>query len=144
MSDETPIDAAARALLAKSRRSFLFTLRADGSPTAHPMTAQFEGRRLAFSTYRKSVKARNAQRDPRTCTLVLEAYPGPGAAVVYRGPAEAVEGDAAAALLDAGNRSKRPITPGVAKRAMNRLAEGKRIVLAVAPEEVARLPGRED
>ena len=72
------LDPEAEALLAKARRVFLFTLRADGSPTAHPMTGNFVGGRLAFSTYRKAVKTRNAQRDPRTCSLALEGYAGAG------------------------------------------------------------------
>jgi PPOX class probable F420-dependent enzyme len=139
LSERDPIDPAARELLARSRRSFLFTLRADGSPTAHPMTAQFEGSKLAFSTYRKSIKTRNAQRDPRTCTLVLEAYPGPGRTLVYRGAAEIVEGDAAVSMLDTAKRSHSATAPSLAQRSIDRLAEGKRIVLAIDPEEVLQL-----
>jgi hypothetical protein len=130
----------AEALLEKSRRVFLLTLRADGSPTAHPMTGIFARGRLAFSTYRKAAKARNAARDPRSCSLALEGYDGAGArAVVYRGSAQLLEGEAAVALLGGGGAAAGPVTSGTSARATARLAEGKRVVLAVDPSEVELL-----
>jgi hypothetical protein len=140
VSGKPSIPAEASALLAKSRRVFLLTLRADGSPTAHPMTGVFARGQLAFSTYRKAAKTRNALRDPRTCSLALEGYGGAGArAVVYRGPARALEGEPAAELLGGGGAAAGPVTGGVSGRATARLAEGKRVVLAVEPAEVELL-----
>lgn len=55
-------------------RSFLFSLRRDGSPTAHPMTALVNAGALVFTTYRKSAKARNLERDARACALLLDGY----------------------------------------------------------------------
>jgi len=134
------LDPEAEALLAKGRRVFLFTLRADGSPTAHPMTGNFVGGRLTFSSYRKAVKTRNAQRDPRTCSLVLEGYAGAGPrAVVYRGDACMLEGEAAAGALGGGSAAAGPVSGGVSSRASSRLVEGKRVVLSIAPDEVALL-----
>jgi hypothetical protein len=144
VSEGSAIAPEARALLARSRRVFLLTLRADGSPTAHPMTGVFARDRLAFSTYRKAAKTRNALRDPRTCSLALEGYDGAGArAVVYRGPARALEGEQAAELFGGGAAAAGPVSGGVAGRATARLAEGKRVVLAVEPAEVEllRAPG---
>ena len=140
MSDANEIPTEASALLAQSRRVFLLTLRPDGSPTAHPMTGNFARGRLAFSSYRKAAKTRNAVRDPRSCALALEGYAGAGArAVVTRGRLQLLEGEAAAELLGAGGAAARPGNPGVAKRASDRLAEGKRVVLAIEPAEVELL-----
>jgi CTP:molybdopterin cytidylyltransferase MocA len=60
--------------LGRHARSFLFSLRKDGSPTAHPMTALVNRGALVFTTYRKSAKAHNLARDPRFCTLLLDGY----------------------------------------------------------------------
>jgi pyridoxamine 5'-phosphate oxidase-like protein len=145
MSDPEGMDPEAEALLAKARRVFLFTLRADGSPTAHPMTGVFASRRLAFSTYRKAVKTRNAARDPRTCSLVLENYAGAGQrAVVYRGRAQLLEGEEALhAFSGGGGSAAGPVSSGISSRASNRLAQGKRVMLQIEPEEVEllRAPG---
>lgn len=140
MSDSARIEPEALALLAKSRRVVLLTLRPDGSPTAHPMTGTFARGRLAFSSYRKAAKTRNVARDPRTCSLALEGYDGAGTrAVVYRGDASVLEGEAAAEMLGGSGAAARPVIAGVAKRATDRLAEGKRVVLAIDPAEIELL-----
>ncbi len=124
--------------LARSRRGLLLTLRRDGSPTAHPMTALEVDGRLAYNTYRKSAKARNIARDPRTCSLVLSGWEGDALeALVYKGPAREIEAAAAAPAEAA--RAELPVENSVAKRAQERLASGKRVMLAVDPEEVGRL-----
>jgi len=144
MSEKRAIPPEAGALLAKSRRVFLLTLRADGSPTAHPMTGVFARSELAFSTYRKAAKTRNALRDPRTCSVALEGYDGAGScAVVYRGPARALEGAEAAEILGGTSAAAGSVSGGVAGRATARLAEGKRVVLAVEPAEVELLRARQ-
>jgi hypothetical protein len=101
------------------------------------MTGIFADGRLAFSTYRKAVKTRNALRDPRTCSLALEGYPGAGAsAVVVRGEARVVEGEAAARKLAGGGAAAGPVSKDIASRSSARLAEGKRVVLVIEPREV--------
>src|SRR5262245_53884483 len=62
------------AFLGRYTRAFLFTRRKDGSPTIHPMIAFFADGRVTMSTYRKSVKARNVERDPRAACLVVNGY----------------------------------------------------------------------
>jgi CTP:molybdopterin cytidylyltransferase MocA len=71
---ELPLPTDALALLDQHARSFLLTLRKDGSPTAHPMTALLDAGRLIFTTYRKSAKAKNLERDPRLSVLLLDGY----------------------------------------------------------------------
>ncbi|HWL41881.1 MAG TPA: pyridoxamine 5'-phosphate oxidase family protein [Ilumatobacter sp.] len=51
-------------------RTFLVTLRKDGSPTCHPM-ARFHARgELYLNMYASSAKHRNLTRNPRVCCLV--------------------------------------------------------------------------
>lgn len=51
-------------------RTFLVSLRKDGSPTCHPM-ARFHARgELYLNMYASSVKHRNLSRDQRVCCLV--------------------------------------------------------------------------
>jgi general stress protein 26 len=69
-----PDDAAA--FLARYSRAFLLTRRRDGSPTIHPMVAFFDDGRVTMTTYRKSAKARNVERDPRAAVLVHAERPG--------------------------------------------------------------------
>src|SRR5215472_8052093 len=87
--------AAIDALLARSTRAFLISLRRDGSPTAHPMTGLSGDGRMLFNTYRKSAKARNLERDPRAAVVVVDGYADPAPQAV------AVEGEA---KLDAPER----------------------------------------
>ncbi len=136
-----PLSPEVEAFLAKSGRSFFVTQRADGSPTAHPMTALFSGGRLVYNTYRKSVKARNAQRDPRTCSLLLADYEETSEhALVYKGSARPVD----PASLGPGGL---PTTPRARARASSvapsranaRLQEGKRILLGIDAEQTVLL-----
>ena len=131
------------AFLKESRRGFLLTLRRDGSPTSHPMTAVFSGGRLTYNAYRKSVKATNVDRDPRTCSLVLFDYESaPKYAVVYKGSAHPLapsefEVESGGAIRTAG-----AVDGSISERASARLAEGKRVLLSVDAEEVAFLGGK--
>jgi nitroimidazol reductase NimA-like FMN-containing flavoprotein (pyridoxamine 5'-phosphate oxidase superfamily) len=128
------------AFLAASGRGFLLTLRRDGSPTAHPMTALLSAGRLAYSTYRKSAKARNALRDPRTCSLVLGDYgSGEARAVVYKGLARELEPQERELPGRAGTEPARRLASSITSRAQERLSSGKRVLLGVEPREVGFL-----
>ncbi|MEE9285772.1 MAG: pyridoxamine 5'-phosphate oxidase family protein [Dehalococcoidia bacterium] len=125
--------------LASHSRTFLLTLRPDGSPTAHPMTGLYNNGALSFSTYRKSAKTRNVQRDPRAACLVTTTHDDPDfQAVVFRGPARVLESQEMP-------QRRRPtgdtpsVSSGTASRATKRLKSGKRIILEVAPELVGFL-----
>ena len=126
----------AAAFLARSGRAFLITLRADGSPTAHPMTALVADDRLAYNTYRKSAKARNATRDPRTCSLLLEDYePSLDRALVYKGRAREIDPARAELKRRAPAQPTRQLSTTVPDRANARLEEGKRMLLSIDPDE---------
>jgi hypothetical protein len=128
------------AFLAESGRGFLLTLRRDGSPTAHPMTALFVAGRLAYNTYRKSAKARNARRDPRTCSLVLGDYgAGEARAVVYRGEARELDPREVELPRRAGTAPARRLAGSITSRVQERLASGKRVLLGIEPREVGFL-----
>jgi len=142
MSDESapPLAPDVAAFLAASRRSILVTLRPDGSPTAHPMTALCAAGRLAYNTYRKSAKARNAERDPRTCSLVLAGYDGSlERALVYKGTARILDPASLELTSPASARPAGAPESGVPSRAVARLREGKRVLLGVDPDEVVML-----
>jgi len=130
----------ARAFLEKSGRGFFVTLRRDGSPTVHPMTALFSGGQLVYTTYRKSAKARNAARDPRTCSLVLADYDDePTCALVYKGRAHSVDPERFAPAQTASTRPSRQTAASIGERANARLQEGKRVLLGIDADEIALL-----
>jgi len=110
-------------------RSFLLTLRADGSPTAHPMTALLEEGALVFNTYRKSAKARNVERDRRLAVVLLDGYDA-AAGEGRRG--FALEGEGEVCRVE-GHTEQRGSGPEVAaaqrERVGERLREGKRIFI---------------
>ncbi len=115
------------------------TLRPDGSPTVHPMTALWSGGRLVYNTYRKSAKARNAARDPRTCSLLLADYDDSlERALVYKGRATALDPDLEVSR-PASTRPARAVGSSVPDRAIARVREGKRVLLGVSAEETAML-----
>ncbi len=84
--EDVPIPSEVNEFLENNSRTFLFTLRKDGWPTAHPMVGFYKQGRLSFSTYRKSVKTRNVERDDRIACLVTTRHDDPDfRAVVLRG-----------------------------------------------------------
>jgi len=123
-------------------RSFLLTVRKDGSPTAHPMTALLDAGRLVFNTYRKSAKARNLERDPRLSAVLLAGYAGDAAGTPegfeVRGngsmrqrdglPAGAVRAGATGAT-----------SASVGERVDARMKEGRRVEIDVEHAEIRRL-----
>ena len=124
-----------KAHLAEHTRAFILTLRRDGSPTAHPMTALGEPSELVFNTYRKSAKARNIQRDARVGVLYIDGYD------TSRPSGFAVEGrgEIRVAAQLPGRRTDQPVTQALADRTNARLAAGKRILIDVTPERVRRV-----
>lgn len=131
--------------LASSGRAFLVTLRSDGSPTIHPMTALTSGGRLVYNTYRKSAKARNAARDPRTCSLLLSGYDDSlERALVYKGRIQMLDSPDVEITRPEVTRPKstRPapaVASSIPERVADRLQEGKRVLLGVDAEETAML-----
>jgi PPOX class probable F420-dependent enzyme len=74
------------AYLREQRRIILITIGPDGMP--HPMPMNYgvdEAGRVVFSTFRKSQKVRNVERDPRASLLVESGatYPELKAVILY-------------------------------------------------------------
>ena len=107
-------------------RTFLFSLRKDGSPTGHPMKPSYSEGALYFNTYRKAPKARNMFRDSRVCCLVATRHNDPNfRAVLFRGKAEHIDWQ----LLP------RP-SVGEGLGSQDRLRTGLRIIFKLTPEQV--------
>ena len=122
------------AFLGRHTRVFLLTRRRDGSPTMHPMTGFFADGRITMSTYRKSAKARNVERDPRAACLIVNGYGSADVrAVLVRGRAALRRAEAAA--FPAAGHETPAVSASVAGRVAERMASGKRVFLDVAPDE---------
>ncbi|MBW2231141.1 MAG: pyridoxamine 5'-phosphate oxidase family protein [Deltaproteobacteria bacterium] len=88
--DRAPIPVDAEQFMQGNGRTFMVTLRKDGSPTGHPM-AGFFGGALYLNMYGASAKSRNLERDDRICCVVTnpsDARDFEG--TVYRGTARKV------------------------------------------------------
>jgi CTP:molybdopterin cytidylyltransferase MocA len=136
----TALPAALREFLAEHSRAYILSLRPDGSPTAHPMTALVGGGDgLVFNTYRKAVKARNVARDPRVAAVYLDGYDKPTPrGFVVEGRGELRQADQ---LPAARGRSAGPVSESVASRASARLQSGKRVLIDIEPVRVRPLEG---
>jgi PPOX class probable F420-dependent enzyme len=131
------IPAPVERFLGAHTRTFLITVRPDGSPACHPMVGLWHDGALHLNTYRKSAKARNLLREPRVaCVIVTDDDDPHFRGVVLRGRAEVL------ASPPPTSGSARP--PGVGRAVTGlvqaRLAEGKRVVFRVVPDDV-RLVG---
>jgi len=127
----------AEAFLREHTRTFLLTLRPDGAPTCHPMVGFWQDGALWLNTYRKSAKARNVIRSPRVaCVVVTDDADPQFRGVVLRGRAEIVE----SAALPSGTARTPAVGGDVARLVQARLAEGKRVVVRIVPDEM-RLVG---
>jgi len=154
LSDRIAIPEDAAGFMEKHRRTFMITLRKDGSPTAHPM-AGFFGGSLYLNTYGASAKAKNLGRDERICCLVTN--PSDSAefeAAVYRGRARVVpveevfaedvpEGLAWARNPRSAGSQEKPDIPPESDRKIGdtagRVTRGKRVIFEIVPREVGMI-----
>jgi hypothetical protein len=126
------------AFLQANRRCFLLGLRADGSPTGWPMIGIYERGSLEFSTYGRSQKVLDFERNHNACCLV--APEGGDRALVLRGTIAVVTGH-----LDGTAGSE--VLPGVkvdaaiSETAQARAASGKRVTLRLTPHEARFIAG---
>jgi PPOX class probable F420-dependent enzyme len=131
VSSRPVIPPAAERFLRTHTRAFLVTRRPDGAPACHPMVGLWHDGALYMNTYRKSAKMRNIAHEPRVACVVLTADDDPAfAAVVLRGRAELVS------TLPRPDAPAAPVGEDVVRRVQTRLADGKRVVVRVVPEEV--------
>ena len=132
------IPPAADAFLRNHPRTFLLTVRPDGAPACHPMVGLWRDGALWMNTYRTSAKARNVARDARAaCVVVTDDDAAEVRGVVLRGRVEVV----ADGGRPGGSGLRRPEHVGedVARRVQARLAEGKRVLLRLVPDDVRLL-----
>jgi len=108
----------------KGKRAFLFGLRADGSPTCHPMVGIEQDGALHFNTYRTSAKAQNFLREPRAAAVVLDDWTTP--------PAEAKT------LAGVMHEVEPPVAPGSEAAGGEVAASGPATVPASVTERVQR------
>jgi hypothetical protein len=127
-----------QAFLRANRRAFLLGLRADGSPTGWPMIGIYNGEGIEFSTYARSQKVRDFQRNPMAGCLVAPA--DSDRALMLRGTVEVLPGHPE-------GRMEPEVTPGVsvdpeiAETARARATTGKRVTLRFTPHEVRFITG---
>jgi len=158
--DREEITEEAGDFMAANRRTFMITLRNDGSPTAHPM-AGFFGGRLYLNAYGKSAKARNLGRDDRICCVVTnpsdaESFQG----ALYSGRARPLTVDEVFAdqvpdglawarnPRSQGSQDQPDIPPETDRKigdTAGRISRGVRIIFEVSPDQVGMLSDlRED
>ena len=154
MGDRSRIPEDARRFMENNRRTFMITLRKDGSPTGHPM-AGFFGGSLYLNMYGASVKARNLGRDNRICCVVTNPSDAePFQAAVYKGTARALPVEEVFAdnvptgLAWARNPSsqgsqEQPDIPPEDQRKIGdtagRVKRGRRVIYEITPEEVGMI-----
>jgi hypothetical protein len=143
-----------QSFLRENIRAIMVTVREDGSPTGHPMSAFFGVNGLYFNTYGKSPKARNLRQDPRMCCLVTTFEPPvERQSLLVRGVARFVPNDEREHFGDEDGRRRArlasPLSGGSSgpiedpreaerrrARAAERVAEGKRVIFELMPVEV--------
>ena len=120
------------AFLQEHRRTFFITLRSDGTPTVHPMTGLYNQGSLHYTSYRRSAKNRNIERDARVCCLALNGYDAEQVrAVTLKGVARIREG--------AEMPQRRPVQgvePSSASRARRAIRAGRRVIIEIVPAGV--------
>ena len=122
------------AFLGRHTRVYLLTRRRDGSPMIHPMTGFFADGRVTMSTYRKSAKARNVERDARAACLVVNGYGKEDVrGVLVRGRGSLRQ--ATMAIPASGDSEAPKVSGSVTERIAERMASGKRVFLDVEPDE---------
>ena len=117
-------------------RTFLVTIRDDGAPACHPMVAVWRDGALYMTTYRKSAKVAHLMREPRVACLVVTADDDPQfRGVALRGRACVLP--AGTTMPGVEDLSVAPVVGAdVSRRVATRVAEGKRIVVRVAVQDV--------
>lgn len=137
----TGVPEEAERFLAAHARAFLLVRRADGWPTGYPMLGLWRDGALHFSTYAKSAKVRNLERDDRVCCLVTsdDEDDPEFRAVLVRGRAEVLPGAELPSGRGADEQAAagRGVPEGIVERSRERLRAGKRVLVRVVPERVS-------
>ena len=127
------------AFLRESSRTFLLALRADGSPTGWPMVGLYPGEVLEFSTYGRSQKVRDFERNPSACCVVAPVESDQ--ALVLRGTTAIAEGQHEPSTGGASPPPDIKVADGIGEGARARMKSGKRVVLRFTPDTTEFIPG---
>jgi hypothetical protein len=127
------------AFLCAHTRAFLLGTRADGSPTGWPMVGLYQDDTLEFSTYRRSQKVKDFERNPRACCVVAPA--DGDRALVLRGQCHVITEQSAPTTRVTETPSDVRVPDAIAGRARARMESGKRLVLRFTPTETRFVPG---
>ena len=126
------------AYLREQRRIILITIGPDGMPHPMPMNYGVDGEgRVIFSTFRKSQKVRNVERDPRASLLVESGatYPELKAVILYCAVEIVDDPEAMRPLMSvmrATSEVSASIDPG--RKAQIEASMAKRVVLRCTPQ----------
>ena len=134
-----PIGPEADEFLRAHSRTFLLATRADGSPTGWPMVGLYPGGALEFSTYGRSRKVVDLERNPAACCVV--APEDSDRALVLRGTASVVEGRHEPSTGGDDVRGDIEVAEGIGERARERMKSGKRVLLRFTPTSATFIPG---
>lgn len=127
--------------LRRNTRTFLLTIRPDGSPTGHPMIGLYRRGALYFSTYGKSAKVRNLSAHPRVCCVVTTPDDETDfRAAVVHGVADVLP-PGSSIPAEEGTTLPAEVPSDVSGRSQERLRQGKRVVVRVQPEDATFLDG---
>src|SRR5581483_11453607 len=133
LSNEMTLAPDVEEFLRTHTRTMLVTLRSDGSPTVHPMVGLWGDDALWFNTYRKSVKVKNIERDPRVCCVVLggdDELVRP--AVVIHGNAEVMPpGTLMPTITDGSVPRPSQVSDAIVRKVSDRVKTSTRILVRV-------------
>jgi len=127
------------AFLRENSRTFLLAVRADGFPTAWPMVGLYPGDGLEFSTYGRSQKVRDFERNPNACCVVAPV--DSHQALVLRGTAVVAKGQHEPRTGGASPPPDIKVADGIGEGARARMKSGKRVVLQFTPTATEFIPG---
>jgi hypothetical protein len=127
------------AFLRAHSRTFLLATRADGSPTGWPMVSLYPGEVMEFSTYGRSQKVRDFERNPEAGCVIAPL--DSDRALVMRGRAEVAEGQHEPSTGGDSPPRDIKVADGVGERARARMRSGKRVVLRFTPTSAEFIPG---
>ena len=103
------------------------------------MVGLYPGGTLEFSTYGRSRKVVDLQRNPAACCVVAPV--DSDRALVLRGTASVVEGQHEPSTGGDGVRSDINVADGIGDRARERMRSGKRVVVRFTPTSASFVPG---
>lgn len=140
-----PVTSEVLAFLDAHRDVVLFCRDKSGSPIGYPMrTVACHDTGLTFTTYRKSAKVRNIERDPRVCVVATDRDGArvrwisvSGTARVVAPSDAQIETTFSTAGTAGGDRAEGRVPGGMGDFVKERLRDGKRILIEVEDLEAS-------